>query len=85
MVLCQDTDQGTGTLCSHCCRDQTVPGAEMFPLGHGQLLEMSLGLVERPSANIGEAGSTLRHGGISPLHLCSEKQLDSVSGYTSLK
>lgn len=65
MVLCQDTDQGTGTLCSHCCRDQTAPGVEMFPLGHVQLLEMTLGLVERPSANIGEAGSTLRHGGIS--------------------
>lgn len=45
---CQDTGQGTGTLRLHRCCDQTAPGAEKFPPGHSHLLEMSLGLVERP-------------------------------------
>jgi len=39
---CQDTGQGTVTLFA------SLLGAEKFPLGHIQLLEMTLGLVERP-------------------------------------
>lgn len=47
-MLWQDMGQGTGTLCLHRCHDQTAPGAEKFPPGHSQLLEMTLGLVESP-------------------------------------